>query len=127
MKLKVIREASSKNATIGKLFIDDVFFCYTLEDVVRDVKIYGETAIPTGMYEVKLTMSNRFKKVLPLLLNVKNFEGVRIHAGNTKADTHGCILVGMVRDDEEIGMSRVAMNKLMEKLSGQDNITIEIG
>ena len=127
MKLKVIREASSKNATIGKLFIDDVFFCYTLEDVVRDVKIYGETAIPTGMYEVKLTMSNRFKKVLPLLLNVKNFEGVRIHAGNTKADTHGCILVGMVKNLDTIGMSRVAMTKLMDKLKGQENITIEIG
>ena len=126
MKLKVVREEFTKNSTIGSLYIDGTFFYYTLEDTIRDKKIKGETAISTGMYDIRLTMSNRFKKVMPLLLNVPNFEGVRIHSGNTKHDTEGCILVGMVKDTDFVGMSRVAFNKLMGRLRGQDNITILI-
>ena len=126
MKLKVVREEFTKNSTIGSLYIDGTFFCYTLEDTIRDKKIKGETAIDSGMYRVMLTMSNRFKKVMPLLLDVVNFSGIRIHSGNTKHDTEGCILVGMVKDTDFVGMSRVAFNKLMERLRGQDNITILI-
>ena len=92
--------------TIGRLTIDGVYFCDTLEDTVRDYnkdgdlddegefKVYGETAIPYGKYEVVVTYSPKFKRDLPLLLNVWGFTGIRIHRGNTVKDSSGCILVG---------------------------------
>lgn len=91
--------------TIGKMYIDGTYFCDTLEDKVRDTnkngtfdngetKIAGETAIPYGRYKVVVNMSPRFKRELPLLLNVPHFEGIRIHRGNTDKDSSGCILVG---------------------------------
>lgn len=80
--------------TIGRLYIDGKYFCDTLEDPVRKVKIKGKTAIPAGTYEVIVNRSPRFKRLLPRLLNVPNFEGVLIHRGNTAEDTAGCILVG---------------------------------
>lgn len=94
MILEVFRTPSTDKCTLGKLFIDGIDTCYTLEDVVREEKIYGETAIPAGRYRVLITHSNRFQRDLPLLVDVPNFTGVRIHAGNRAEDTHGCILVG---------------------------------
>lgn len=92
--------------TIGNLYVGDRFICNTLEDVVRDLnadgdlddteecKVYGETAIPYGRYEIKVTYSPKFKRDLPLVVDVKHFTGIRIHRGNTAKDTSGCILVG---------------------------------
>ena len=81
------------------------------------VKVQDETAIPSGRYEVILNMSNRFKKYMPLLLNVPNFSGIRIHAGNTKEHTEGCILVGVEDgNDGFLGNSRSAFNELMKVL-----------
>lgn len=105
MKLKLERKHFKSKYTIGNLYINDKFYCNTLEDVNRDInkngkfdngeyKVYGETAIPYGIYEIILTKSPKFKRFLPRLLNVPNFEGVLIHSGNTHEDTHGCILVG---------------------------------
>lgn len=125
MKITVIR-TKHKGYTEGKLFLDDQFFCDTLEDEVRPIKIAGETAIPAGHYKVILNMSNRFKKVMPLILNVPNFEGVRIHSGNTKEDTEGCILVGVKFKDGFVGNSRSTFNALMRRLEKQDVITIDI-
>lgn len=118
MEIVVTRQPSANGCTIGTMTIDGVFECYTLEDVVRPngEKVYGQTAIPSGRYQVKLTMSNRFKIVLPLLENVPNFEGVRIHPGNTAADTDGCILVGQTKTSNSIGSSRVAFDKLFARL-----------
>ena len=81
---------------IGKLYIDGEYLCNTLEDEVRPegIKINGKTAIPYGVYEVTMTYSPKFDRAMPLILNVPNFEGVRIHSGNTASDTEGCILVG---------------------------------
>lgn len=95
MRLVLLRNVFTDKSTIGDLLIDGNFFCYTLEDVVRlpNQKIYGKTAISTGKYEVVLSMSNRFKKLLPELLNVPNFTGVRMHGGNTSEDTEGCIVL----------------------------------
>ena len=126
MKIVVVRDTFTENSTIGKMLIDGAFFCYTLEDTIRDTKIAGETAIPYGTYKVIVNMSNRFKRLMPLLLNVPNFEGVRIHNGNTKEHTHGCILVGATKSKDFIGDSKVTFNKLMTKLNGVNDITLEI-
>jgi hypothetical protein len=80
------------------------------------VKIYGKTAIPKGRYEVVISWSNRFKKFMPLLLNVQNFEGIRIHTGNTAKNTLGCILVGKNKNEDSISNSRIAYEKLFSKL-----------
>ena len=126
MKLKLQRIFKGNNYTIGSLFIDGEFFCNTLEDAVRDKKIKHETAIPAGTYEVKLTLSARFGKILPILLNVPNFEGIRIHAGNTISDTSGCILVGENKIKGRVINSQLTMQKLMDKLKGVTNIQIEV-
>ena len=126
MKIVVVRDTFTENSTIGKMLIDGAFFCYTLEDTIRDTKIAGETAIPYGTYKVIVNMSNRFKRLMPLLLDVKGFEGVRIHNGNTKEHTHGCILVGATKSKDFIGDSKVTFNKLMAKLNGVKDITLEI-
>ena len=76
------RTKEINNATLGELWIDNRFFCYTLEDKVRQEKIKHETAIPAGTYEIQITYSPRFKQFMPLLLNVPNYEGIRIHKGN---------------------------------------------
>ena len=110
--------------------IDGAFECYTLEDVVRPAgeKVYGQTAIPAGRYRIQLTMSNRFKTVLPLLENVANFEGVRIHPGNTAADTDGCILVGQSKTSNSIGGSRAAFDRLFARLQAhKGEIWITVG
>ncbi|MCI1005197.1 DUF5675 family protein [Herbaspirillum sp. C7C8] len=129
MKLLLQREPSTKKSTAGKLFIDGQFECYTLEDVVRarGVKVYGQTAIPAGTYQVLLTQSPRFKRVLPLLLNVPGFEGIRIHPGNKAEDTDGCILVGDAPAPDWLGQSKVAFDRLFTKLRlTTEPITIEI-
>lgn len=95
MKLVLTRRASANGWTLGYLTVDGRHQCYTCEDVIRDgPKIPGATAIPPGPYRVVVTESHRFRRRLPLLLDVQGFSGVRIHPGNTAADTEGCILPG---------------------------------
>lgn len=126
MELILKRTEFNLEFTLGQLYIDGAFFCYTVEDTVRDSKVFGKTAIPYGKYKVSLTMSNRFKKVLPLLEKVPNFEGVRIHSGNTALDTEGCLIVGMEKTSNGVSMSKIAMAKLMSKLENQTDINITI-
>lgn len=138
MELKLKRTHLNTTYTLGELFIDGKFFCFTVEDKDRDInkdgdlddsgetKVYGETAIPKGEYKTVLSMSNRFKKLMPEVKNVKGFEGIRIHAGNTAIDSHGCIIVGAVRTPNGVGLSRQCFTKLMEKLTGVENITLTI-
>ena len=125
MNLTLYRKWFTDISTTGVLFIDDAFFCYTLEDAVREQKIYGKTAIPYGKYDVVITYSPRFKQNMPLLVNVPNFEGVRIHTGNTANDTEGCILVGKSKGYDFVGGSRKAYDELMERIKGQ-KVTLEI-
>ena len=84
--------------------------CYTLEDQVRPpgVKIHGETAIPVGKYRIVASYSDRFRQIMPELLNVEGFSGVRIHVGNKPEDTQGCILIGRTEDDNYVGESKLA-------------------
>jgi hypothetical protein len=129
MNLKVTRKIFTDKSTIGEMAVDGEFECFTLEDVVRPVKIKGKTAIPKGTYEVAITFSNKFKKLLPLLMNVPNFEGVRIHSGNTPEDTEGCILVGQQKSQDVISQSRLAFNALFAKMKSaikKEKIFIEI-
>lgn len=126
MLIEVKRLYKGENSVIGELTIDGVFECFTLEDVERPVKIKNETAIPKGTYKVIINQSNRFKRLLPLLLNVPGFEGIRIHSGNSNHNTEGCILVGQTRSKDYIGKSRKAFNKLFEKMQAAKNITITI-
>jgi len=116
MELRVERTDLSADSTIGELSVDGQFECYTLEDAVRPVKIKGKTAIPAGRYEVIINQSQRFGRLLPLLLDVPDFEGVRIHPGNTAADTEGCILVGNTKSEGFVGESKVAFARLFDKL-----------
>jgi hypothetical protein len=126
MVITVKRLYKTENSTIGELLIDGVFECFTLEDKERPVKIKGETAIPKGTYKVIINQSNRFKRLLPLLIDVPNFEGVRIHSGNSNHDTEGCILVGQTRNKNYIGQSRKAFEKLFKKMQAAKNITLTI-
>jgi hypothetical protein len=129
MKLRVKRIAFKDTYTIGRFYIDDVYVCDSLEDRVRPngIKIYGETAIPTGVYNVILNLSNRFKTILPLLLDVPMFEGIRIHGGNTSEDTHGCILLGKNTEVGKLTQSQIHLKMVLQKLKlSPTPITIEI-
>lgn len=99
-QLLIKRTDFTDTSTIGELYLDGKFVCYTLEDKDRKLenggkKIYGETAIPRGTYEVEITYSPKFERFLPLLINVPQFENIRLHNGRdivTEKDTHGCII-----------------------------------
>lgn len=117
MILHLVRKWFTEVSTIGELFVDGQWECYTLEDAVREgPKIPGKTAIPEGTYGVIITPSVRFKKDMPLICDVPEFSGVRIHSGNTSEDTEGCILVGQTRGEDCIGRSRMAFDLLFAKM-----------
>ena len=131
MKLKLIRKYKCPNYTIGHLYINDKYFCDTLEDKVRELnsiedKIKHKTAISKGKYKVVVTMSPKFKRLLPLLLNVPFFEGIRIHRGNDENDTSGCIIVGENKIKGKVINSTYYEKKLVELLKNEEDIEIEI-
>lgn len=101
----------------------------TVEEI-KKIKVYGETAIPKGTYTVTLTYSNRFKKIMPLINNVKGFEGIRIHSGTTSKDSAGCVLVGENKEIGKVLNSRATYDKLFTKLKAAsdkgEKITITI-
>lgn len=118
MILRLNRDVARPDFTLGKLYVGSRFECYTVEDQVRipGQKVPGETAIPAGRYQVLITRSRRFGRDLPEILNVPGFTGIRIHPGNTKRDTDGCILPGAVRTATGVGQSRAAFAQLFEKI-----------
>lgn len=123
MELRLVREFLTAKSTTGRLWIDGEWFCWTLEDPVRPpgVKIKGNTAIPAGRYQVIISFSNRFKRPLPLLLKVPMFEGIRIHPGNSAANTEGCLLVGYSRTTDWIYESRRAFEDLFQRITTAAN------
>ena len=124
MKLTIDRKYKKENYTIGKLYINGQYFCDTCEDKDRgltqdmdentifDIKVYGKTAIPTGLYTLSYTYSPKFKKYLLLVNNVPGFSGIRIHAGNTADDSLGCILVGRNTQVGKVMNSRTTLQQL---------------
>lgn len=132
MKLVVTRSPSDEQCTLGKLTVDGEFECFTLEDIVRpdgEPKVFGETAIPYGLYQVVITFSPHFQRDMPLLVNVPSFDGVRIHPGNSAKDTEGCLLVGDAEGRDAISQSRFAFDALYPKirnaLDAGEEVTIE--
>ena len=125
MKLELRRMEFGTAYTIGRLYIDGAFQCYTLEDKVREVdgqpvqvwKVPTKTAIPKGTYKLIIDFSNRFQKDMPHILDVPGFEGIRIHSGNTSEDTEGCIIVGNAWNGSNfVSNSKIAFNALFSKL-----------
>lgn len=128
MKLKLLRTKLGETITNGQMYLEEEFYCFTLEDKVREKdgiavekwKVKGETAIPRGIYDVVLQDSPRFGPQTPTLLRVPGFEFIRIHAGNTAADTEGCIIVGFKIDPASgiivPGTSRPAVAELKRRL-----------
>lgn len=131
MNLKLVRYYKKNDYTIGKLYVDGKYFCDTLEDKVRNLskekKVYGKTAIPAGKYRVIMTYSPKFKREMPLILNVPHFTNIRIHPGNTADDTEGCLLVGENKVKGGLINSRIHSDRLNEMIQSADgDVIIEI-
>ena len=138
MRIELVRIAFKDTYTIGKLYVDGKYFSDVLEDKDRGLdssmseseilekKVKGQTAIPTGHYVINITYSPKYKRMMPLLLDVKGFSGIRIHSGNSPKDTEGCLLVGK---NKKVGMvleSRDTYQRLFKIIEGQKDITIDI-
>lgn len=111
MLCELVRDDAHPLRTFGKWFVDGVYLSEVLEDTDRrvedgGVKVPGKTAIPRGRYRMRLSISARFRKVMPEILDVPQFSGVRCHGGNTEKNTEGCPLLGAVRG--ECGISQCA-------------------
>ena len=141
MELKLERIARKSTYTIGKMYINGEYFCDTIEDVDRglkqtddlkrisDIKVKGQTAIPTGEYLITKTFSTRFKRNMYLLNNVPGFEGIRIHSGNTEKDTEGCLILGKNKAVGKVLESRDTVNafeKILDKVLSKEQICIVV-
>lgn len=141
MEIKVVRKWRKSGYTIGQLYIDGVYLCDTLEDTDRglratdslahilDVKVPGKTAIPLGKYKVIISMSPKFGKMLPEVLNVPGFTGIRIHSGSYAKDTEGCLLLGKNRAVGCVLDSRYWVDKFIDRMrlaiNSGEGVTIE--
>ena len=142
MELKLIRKYRKTDYTIGILYINNKYFCEILEDTdrglydsmsieeIKKIKIKDQTCIPYGKYQILMTYSPKYKKIMPLVNNVKGFEGIRIHAGNTNQDTSGCLLPGFNKVKGQVINSRNTFNKLysliQKAIDNKEKVTIEI-
>lgn len=128
--LILTRTEFSDTSTIGSLSLDGKHLCWILEDKVRSEKIAGITAIPYGKYKVVITQSARFKRLLPLLLNVPGYSGIRIHPGNKAVDTDGCLLPGTKKQSNMVLNSKIAFSTVFKiiqtALSQNKEVWIEI-
>lgn len=135
MELKLDRKFKKETYTIGKLFVNDVYLCDTVEDrdrgltqsmseaEIKKIKVYGQTAIPTGEYSIKMTYSPKFAKTswgkkydgkVPQIVNVKGFDGIRIHPGSNELQTSGCIFPGENKQKGKVLNSTSFYYKLLD-------------
>lgn len=142
MRARLERRYLGAEYTIGSLFINGLYVCDTIEDKVRDTnkdgdlndlgeeKVYGETAIPYDTYAMDLTMSPKFKRLLPIILDVPHFTGIRIHRGNTAKDSHGCILPGENKAKGKVLNSTkyelIVVEKMLDAIRNGEQMWIEI-
>ncbi len=135
--MKITTEVFDKGSdyTISKLYVDGIYCCYIMEDVIREgEKVYAKTAIPRGTYNVVVNMSPHFKKLLPNIQDVPGFDRILIHSGNTSEDTKGCLLtgfrIGMLDGRRAVLDSRPAFSKLFamiqEAIARNEKVTIEL-
>ena len=127
MNVTLQREKSTEQSTPVKFYVEGVFECFSLEDIVRtdpnpatpknEAKVYGETAIPAGKYRVRTTFSPKFQKELPELENVPGFTSIRIHGGRTAKDSLGCLLTGK---------ARISMDELSGGIAASDALKAKI-
>ena len=116
LEYKLCRIFHNDTYTIGKLYENGVYLCDVIEDVERDIKIADKTAIPKGTYKVIVNQSNRFKRLLPLLIDVPGFEGIRIHNGVNETSSSGCLIVGQNKIKGQVTNSRYWMNKICDTM-----------
>lgn len=138
MDIELKRTVFTDQSTIGMLSIDGDFACYVLEDVVREIpgqavstwKVRAQTAIPQGRYRVERNFSPRFGKLLPILVGVPGFDGIRIHPGNVAGDTEGCLLPGLHKAQDKVTDSKVAFMqidaKIKEALDAGETVWIDV-
>lgn len=131
MKLTLQRYLFDNDYTMGLLFIDGLYFCDTIEDKFRGndlkgKKVYGETCIPYGVYDIKITYSLKYKKNMPQIMDVPYFTGIRIHSGNTAKDSFGCVIIGIKSENGKVLESRKTYNALIKRLETAKNIKIDI-
>lgn len=129
MLLSLKREIWTANTTIGRLWIDGVYYSFTLEDRCRPkgVKVKKETAIPYGTYEVVMDWSEKFQRIMPHIVEVPMFTGIRIHSGNDAIDTEGCPLLGLRKEVDRVLDSKVAFDLFYKRLMTQVGMDPEQG
>lgn len=130
MKLTIQRHPT-ETQTPGLLAVDGNFFCHTLEDKdrglhqsmpleqIKKLKVYGETCIPYGKYKIQVTMSPKFKRLLPLITPVKGYLGIRMHRGRIIGHSLGCPLVGFGYEADQLFKSKEAEEALVELLGSE--------
>ena len=135
MHIKAHRCSFTEESTISNVTVNDLFVCFFLEDKDRKLedggtKIYGRTAIPRGFYEVKMDYSPKYKKNMPHVLDVPQYEGIRIHPGNKADDTEGCLIPGLAYKKDWVSESRVAYEKLLSMMlnawTAGEKVTLEM-
>lgn len=141
MRITIERKYKKETYTIGKMYVDGVYFCDVVEDKdrgiddsmpefeIKAIKVYGKTAIPTGVYDLEWTFSTKFKRFLPEIKNVKGFSGIRIHSGNTAEDSFGCLIAGENKVKGGVVNSRVTcerLNNIIKNTIKKEKIKIEI-
>lgn len=135
MKFTLQRDVFEGEFTLGELLQEGEHFAFTCEDVDRkledgNIKVPGKSAIPRGTYPLTVSMSARFSRLMPLVKDVPNFSGVRIHGGNTHKDTEGCPLIGEKRTAEGVAVCAAVVAKLIkiivEAETGGDKCYLEV-
>lgn len=137
--LKILRNKASENTTIGEIFFDGEWIAYTLEDIVRmpGSKVMHKTAIPSGIYKGKVTMSKKYGRIMVLIYSEDDysiyksemkFTGIRIHGGNDHTDTSGCILAAYnyINENQIQGTAEAKITSLCHSKYGDKPFLIEV-